>query len=80
MNEIAANYGYNQNDLRIIGFGRRPYGFGRRPFYRPWGFRPYGFGAPFAAGLLGGLAAGALIGGPFYGGYPFYQPYPFFPY
>ncbi|MFP9126497.1 hypothetical protein [Niallia sp. BSM11] len=77
MNEIAANYGFYQNDLR------RPIGFGRRPFYRPWGFRP-GFGAPFAAGLLGGLAAGALIGGPYYGGYPYYPyppyPYPYYPY
>lgn len=83
MNEIAANYPINSADLRRP-FGRPfggHFGYGRRP----WGYRPYGFGVPFAAGLLGGLAAGSLIGGPYYGGYayggyPYPYPYPSYPY
>lgn len=87
MNEIAANYPINSTDLRRP-FGR-PFGFGHFGYgRRPWGYRPYGFGFPFAAGLLGGLAAGSLIGGPYgygypYGGYPYpytYPAYPYYPY
>lgn len=37
-------------------------------------WRDHGWGAPVAAGVIGGLAAGALIGsaigGPYYAGYP----------
>lgn len=48
-------------------------------------FLGYGFIGPLAGGLLGGLAAGALIGSynsygygggyPYYGGYPYPPPY-----
>jgi hypothetical protein len=67
----------NPGDERIrpfgFGFGR-PFGFG---FGRPFGFgfgRPFGFGfGPWGFGLpfLGGLAAGALLAGPWGYGYPY---------
>nr|WP_040208066.1 hypothetical protein [Neobacillus jeddahensis] len=74
-------YGVNFADQRIRpGFGHfggfgRPFGFGG--FGRPFGFgfgRPFGFG--FGVPFLGGLAAGALLSGPYGFGYPY--PYPFF--
>ena len=41
-----------------------------------WGHHGFGWGAPVAAGVIGGLAAGAVIGSAFgapyyYGGYPY---------
>lgn len=70
---------YDPNDVRIFRpFGFRPWGFGFRPWgfgFRPWGF---GFGAPFVGGLLGGLTAGALLGGPW--GYGYGYGYPYFGY
>lgn len=74
-------HGYRDERVfgRPIGFGRRPYGFGRRPY----GFGgSFGFGLPLATGFLGGLATGALLGGPYgygYGyGYPYYPYYPYY--
>ncbi|WP_144553495.1 hypothetical protein [Peribacillus simplex] len=64
MHDIYTDEDINLNDLRRrIGFGGRGHfgGFGR----------PFGFGFPF----LGGLAAGALLAGPFYGGYGGYYGY-----
>lgn len=69
---------------------RRRIGFGGGGHFGGFG-RPFGFGYGFP--FLGGLAAGALLSGPFYGGYggygypgyggygyPGYAPYPYYPY
>lgn len=87
--EVNAN-NEARNDLAEI----RPFGFehGLHREYMNYSqhyrnpFLGYGFIAPFAGGLLGGLAAGALFnsntghgyGGypSYYGGYPPYSPYP----
>lgn len=63
----------------------RPYYRGYRPAY--YGYRRYGYphryyrrgyyGAPVAAGLIGGLAIGALAN-PFYYGPGYYRPYPYY--
>ena len=66
-----------QDERRPFGFGRPGFGFGG--FGRP-GFG-FGFGFPF----LGGLAAGALLGGAYggyggYGGYGYGYPAPYYSY
>ncbi|WP_050615230.1 hypothetical protein [Bacillus testis] len=63
----------NLSDTRRPFWGGRP-GWGVRPGWG-WGGPGWGwgggFGAPFVGGLVGGLAASALIGGPYGFGYPY---------
>lgn len=71
----VSQFGHHGGHGQQGGHGHQGYpNYGNRP-----GNYQGGFVLPFATGLIGGLAAGALTGGnPYYGNYGY--PYPYYAY